>query len=317
MMRSTTSLEDDDTQRPRSDSLFSSLPPTYSLFGGHIAADEKQTTTAPENSFLKFDDEDCDRINYLDYRFFNYLYDKDEVNKLLKNVLEKNNYTLTKAMTHGFTTIYSVYTHTDTRRTVALFSVVKDREDKIFLKDNYIWSLDEALRAHRNNHEFNDLIIVPMLETILPHYRLITLDLPNNAALYHDSKSPVTSASVELSRALVSAATKEFAPSLNSDRHPALLPTFADSYFYVGTSCGRYFYNIPVVENCLNHQAFYNRIDSGAYVVAYAELFLQNVDLKQPIAVDINAIKEAHFNTLYPPPTLVAEANSEPARLAF
>lgn len=315
MMHSTTSLEDDNSERPRSGSFYSNMPPNYSLFGGTLTEEEK--IVEPEAvEALKFDDETCDTINHNDYLFFNTLYEKYEVNSLLKQVLKKNNYTWTKTLSCGITNIYYIYTHTVTRRTVALFLVVKDREDKIFLKDNYIWSLDEALRVYHNNHESNDIIIVPLLETILPHYRLITLDLPKNSGLYHDSKSPLSSASIELSRALVSAAVKELAP-VNSDRHPALLPNFSDSYFYVESSCGRYFYNIPVIENCLNHQAFYNRIDSGAYVVAYAELFLQGVDLRQPFELDIEAKKEEHHNILHPQPTLVAEAKSESVRPAL
>jgi hypothetical protein len=314
MMRSTTSLDDEERKLPKSGSFYLNMPPNYSLFGGTMVEEEK--TVKPEaGEPLTFDDAECDRINLNDYLFFNTLYEKYEVNSLLKQVLENNNYTLTKTLSNGIIDLYHIYTHNETQQTVALFSVVKDREDKIFLKDNYIWSLVEALRVHHNNHERNDIIIVPLLETILPHFRLITLDLRKNSGLYHDSKSPLTSASLEITRALVSAATKELAAAaVNSDIHPVLLPNFGDSYFYVASSCGRFFYNIPVTENCLNHQAFYNRTDSGAYIVAYAELFLQGIDLKLPIKIDIDAKKEDHHKFLHPQPTLATEAKSEPAR---
>jgi hypothetical protein len=292
MMRSTTALEaGEETPDDTLESFYASMPRGYSLFGDPRPLEEEKQAEQSSQEEIVFDDDECENITLLDLDYLDKPYDKYDINILLKKILEKNNFTHTKKIFADFTDIYHVYTHKHTQKTVALFSVVKDREDE----DHYVRSLDEVLGAHSGNREANNKIIIPMLETIIPHYRLITLDLDNNLGLYHDSKSPVASATMELGRAIVSVVTQRVAPATRD-------------------TCGRHFYNITLSENPLNHQAFYNVNDTGAYLVAYADLFLQGVDLQIPVIINIEEKKAEYHQLLYANTAQKSEEKNEPPR---
>jgi hypothetical protein len=265
--------------------------PGMSLFG----------TLPKEESNCEFDDADCVKIDKnLDIRFQDQPYDRSVIDLLLRKMLEKNGYTLTKPVRALFSNIYLIYTHNVTKKTVALFPVVKDREDSIFLKDRNIFSLEYVLNAHSAYLEENNKIIIPVVESILTHYRLITVDFDRRSGLYHDSKSFPASSTAELGSAVISASTAllKFATD-QIVPHPVILPGFVETWFYIENVCAKFFNRLPIVRNCLNHQAFYNEVDTGAYVVAYADLFLQDVDLQVPFDLDVNKKKEEYHQLIF------------------
>ncbi len=288
--------DNDDNRKGFSlDPSYKNMFPGMSLFANPYALPKEENTEL--DSDCKFDDADCEKIDFLDIPFRDQPYDRREIDLLLRKMLEKNGYTLTTTIRTTFTNVYMVYTHNETKETVALFPVVK--EDSIFVKDRNILSLEYALGAHSHYKEKNNKIIIPVVESILSHYRLITLDLDKHSGLYHDSKSSLVSSTTELGCAVVSAAMAQVKAIADNVPHPALRPGFVETWYYVDDMCARFFYNIPIIRNCLNHQAFYSEADTGAYVVAYADLFLQGADLQVPFTLDVNGKKEEYHQLLF------------------
>jgi hypothetical protein len=286
--------------------LYTKLFPGMTLFTRPSVLPEEEKTDL--DTVCEFDDGDCEKIEMSDIRFRDLPYSRNQIDLLLGKMLEKNGYNFTRSFNTIFTNSYSVYTHNKTLETVALFPVVKDREDTVFLKDTFILSLESVMSAHSFYREKNNKIIIPLVESILPHYRLITLDLDCRSGLYHDSKSPLASSASELGRAVISSAMATAKALVDQVApHPVELPGFVETWYYVENLCAKYFYNLQIIRNCMNHQEFYNEADTGAYVVTYADLFLQGADLQTPFVLKIDDKKEEYHRLLY---SITPEARS-------
>ncbi|MDX1901220.1 MAG: hypothetical protein SFW66_04330 [Gammaproteobacteria bacterium] len=155
------------------------------------------------------------------------------------------------------------------QRKVALFMTVTDDPPGIDRSSQFHFTetLETALKIYHNYlNDHPDMLpatqcIIPVAEIVRGHFRLLVIDQGNNQAHFYDSKSFLVSH------------LYEFLSSVKASH--GSINAFTENYYYVSSTCEKYFPSITFQNCAFGHQWLCNDYDCGPLVAAYTALAIE------------------------------------------
>ena len=158
------------------------------------------------------------------------------------------------------------------QKKIALFkTTILPDSSKAFCPDSLTNPhLDAVLQCYSDENSVCDKLIIPLVNISRGHFRLLVIEPNDKKATYYDSKLKVMTVLSELFSSAVSAYHGTENKGDISETIQRVFAGFYSHYYYVQSTCERYFPGIYFKEISLGQQGYNNDIDCGLCTVAYA-----------------------------------------------